>query len=173
LFKLENVTQKNFKDIPTQCRRCLYWQTSGEFTGAMLQPEMEKKKREWFSKAKKEFEGCLKIAYTNGIPIGFIQHASAKFFPRVKEYVAGPPSEDAIFIACLHIEKEEKRRKGLGTAMLKNLTAELKMRGFKAVETFARKSSADNPSGPLGFYLKHGFKVKNEKDDFPLVRLEL
>jgi len=104
--------------------------------------------------------------------IGFIQYAPAKFFPRVKEYAAGPPSEDAVFIACLYITNKEARRKGLGTSILENLIVELKERGFKAVETFARKSSEDNPSGPLRFYLKHNFRIKNDKDDFPLVRLE-
>jgi hypothetical protein len=57
--------------------------------------------------------------------------------------------------------------------MHQNLVVELKERGFKAVETFARKSSENNPSGPLKLYLKHDFKIKNGKDDFPLVRLEL
>ena len=57
--------------------------------------------------------------------------------------------------------------------MLENLIAELRGRGFKAVETFARKSSQNNPSGPLELYLKHGFKIKTDRNDFPLVRLEL
>ncbi len=57
--------------------------------------------------------------------------------------------------------------------MLENLIVELKDRGFKAVETFARKSSENNPSGPLKLYLKYNFKIKKDKDDFPLVRLEL
>ena len=77
LLKIENVTQKNFKHIPSPCRHCLYWQTSGEFGEEMLKPEMEQKKREWFSKVEKEFEKCLKIVYSNGVPIGFIQYAPA------------------------------------------------------------------------------------------------
>jgi GNAT superfamily N-acetyltransferase len=173
LFKIENVNRNNFQSIPNPCRYCLYWQTSGEFGEENLKPEMEEKKREWFGKVEKEFEGCIKIAYSNGVPIGFIQNAPAKFFPHVKEYAAGPPSEDAAFIACLYVAKKEERGKGLGRAMLEDLIAELKKRGFKAVETFARKSSEDNPSGPLRLYLKRNFKIKNDTDDFPLLRLEL
>ena len=172
MFKIENVNKNNFQNIPNPCKYCLYWQTSGEFGEENLKPEMEKKKREWFSKVEKEFEGCIKITYSGGVPIGFIQYAPAKFFPHVKEYAAGPPSEDAVFIACLYITNKEARGKGLGTSMLENLIVELKERGFKAAETFARKSSEDNPSGPLKLYLKHNFKIKNDKDDFPLVRLE-
>jgi len=57
--------------------------------------------------------------------------------------------------------------------MLKELLAELRKTKFKAVETFVGKKSENNPSGPLELYLKHGFKIKNDKDDFPLVRFKL
>jgi GNAT superfamily N-acetyltransferase len=107
------------------------------------------------------------------VPIGFVQYAQPKFFPRVKEYAAGPPTEDAVFLACLYVTDKDNRGKGVGTAMLENLITELKKTKVRAVETFARKSSADNPSGPLEFYLKHNFTIRNDKDDFPLVRLEL
>jgi len=172
LFKIENVNENNFQNIPNPCRYCLYWQTNGEFSEQMLKPEMEKEKREWFNKVAKEFGNCIKIAYFNDVPIGFIQYAPAKFFPCIKEYTAGPPSEDAVFIACLYITNRKERGKGLGMRMLENLIVELKEKGFKAIETFARKSSENNPSGPLKLYLKHNFKIKNDKDDFPLVRLE-
>lgn len=173
MLKIERVDKNNFQDIPNPCKQCLYWQTSGEFDEAKLKPDMEKKKQEWFGKVEKEFGSCLKIAYLSGIPIGFVQYAPAKFFSRVGEYAAGLPSEGAIFIACLYIANKEARGKGLGAAMLKDLIAELKKRGFKAVETFARKSSENNPSGPLKLYLKYDFKIKSDKDDFPLVHLEL
>jgi GNAT superfamily N-acetyltransferase len=173
LFKIEKVDRNNFKDAPSPCKYCLYWQTNGPFDEKTLKPEMEREKREWFNKATREFGNCGFTAYFSGVPIGFIQYAPTKFFPRVREYASGPPSEDAVFLACLYITNKEARRKGLGTAMLKELLAELRKRKFKAVETFARKNSENNPSGPLELYLKHNFKIKNDKDDFPLVRFEL
>ena len=172
LFKIENVNENNFQNIPNPCKYCLYWQTTDEFSEQMLKPEMETRKREWLNKVVSEFENCIKLAYLNDIPIGFIQYAPAKFFPRLKEYAAGPTSEDAVFIACLYIANRKERGKELGTRMLENLIAEVKERRFKAVETFARKNSENNPSGPLKLYLKHNFKIKNDKDDFPLVSLE-
>ena len=57
--------------------------------------------------------------------------------------------------------------------MLEKLIAELRKRKFKAVETFARKNSENNPSGPLELYLKHNFEIKNDRDEFPLVRFGL
>lgn len=102
---------------------------------------MEQRKREWFKKVIREFGNCGFVTYLSGVPIGFIQYAPAKFFPRVKEYASGPPSKDSVFLACLYIANKKERGKGLGTAMFENLIAELRDRGFKAVETFARKSS--------------------------------
>lgn len=57
--------------------------------------------------------------------------------------------------------------------MLRNIIEDLKSRGVRAVETFARKGSPDNPSGPFEFYLKNGFKVLRDDPEFPLMRLDL
>ena len=173
MLKIEKVDKHNFKDVPSPCKYCLYWQTTGQFDEKMLKPEVEREKREWFSKVIREFGNCGFIAYSSGVPISFIQYASTEFFPRIQEYASEPPSEDAVFLACLYIANKEERGKGLGTAMLKELLAELRKRKNKAVETFAGKKTANNPSGPLELYLKHGFKIKNDKGDFPLVRFEL
>jgi len=174
MIKLVAVNEENFKDIPEPCRRCFYWQSAGDFSGKNMTAEMEKKRQQWFQQTEKKL-GCSVgfIAYDNNVPVGFVQCASAKYFPNTKEYAAGPPSKDAAFLACLYIPDEKNRKKGLGTLILKNVITQLKQQGFKAVETFARKSSSENPSGPLTFYLKNGFKIKYNHDDFPLVRLEL
>jgi GNAT superfamily N-acetyltransferase len=114
----------------------------------------------------------MKVAYLNEAPIGFVQNTPARFFPRVKEYASGPPAENAILITCLYIVDRKARGRGIGPDILRKLLSDLRQKSVETVETFAGKGSANNPSGPLKLYLKHGFKVKNEKDDFPLVRLE-
>jgi GNAT superfamily N-acetyltransferase len=174
MLRLNVVTEENFTDIPEPCRRCMYWQSTGEFSAKSMTEKMEKERMKWFQTMEKEcgYSGGF-IAYHNDKPVGFVQCALAKCFPNAKEYQSGPPSEDAAFLACLYITNEEDRKKGLGTLILKTAITQLKQQGFKAVETFARKSSSDNPSGPLGFYLKNGFKIKHDGTDFPLVRLEL
>ncbi len=172
MFKIEKVNRDHFEDIPTPCKFCLYWQTTDDFGEEMLKPEMAQGKQKWFNKVTEEFGNCIKIGFLDGNPIGFVQYAPAKFFPRVKEYPSGPPSEDAVFISCLYIINKGERDKGFGKAMLDDLIAESKERRSKAFETFARKGSADNPSGPLKLYLNRNFRIKAEKDDFPLIRLE-
>ena len=62
--------------------------------------------------------------------------------------------------------------KGIGKYLLNFVLSDLQKHGYSVVETFARKGSESNPAGPLEFYLRHGFFVKRECDEFPLVRKE-
>jgi GNAT superfamily N-acetyltransferase len=105
--------------------------------------------------------------------VGYAQYAPAKFLPRTQQYRSGPLSKDAVFLACLYIPKRELRERGIGKYMLNQVLVDLKSRGYKALEAFARTDSENAPVSPLGFYLKHGFTVKRKKDEFPLVRKEL
>jgi ribosomal protein S18 acetylase RimI-like enzyme len=173
LLSFGNISIHNFSTVPASCRFCLYWQTNGELQHESSKNYVEREKLRWLSVVEKAFGNCVKIACLNGVAIGFMQYAPAKYFPRVNSYVSGPPSEDAVFIACLYITEKGQRRKGHGTVMLEELLKEISKRGFKAVETFARTDSENNPSGPLAFYLRHGFEILRQKDNFPLIRLTL
>jgi len=174
LLKLVPITEENFKDVPDYCRRCFYWQSKGDFNAKDMTEEIEPRRLEWFLQIQKEIE-CSGgfIAYRDEEPIGFVQWGPAKYFPNTREYQSGPPSEDAAFLSCLYIPKEENRKKGLGTLILRTGISKIRQQRFNAIETFARKSNSDNPSGPLEFYLKNGFKTKHNNSDFQLVRLEL
>lgn len=173
LLRIDRVDESNFMNIPNPCRCCLYWQSSDPFDEKMLRPENEQRKLEWLRKITLGFGNCMKIAYLNDAPIGFVQYSPAKFLPRLKDYASIQLSGNAIFIACLYITDKEARRKGFGTTGLKDLIAELRNRHYKAVETIARKSSPNNPSGPVGLYFRQKFRIKNEDEDFSLVHLEL
>ncbi|MBS7634831.1 GNAT family N-acetyltransferase [Candidatus Bathyarchaeota archaeon] len=173
MFKIRKIDEGTFLKVPNPCRRRLYWQTLGESDSSLLMESGEEEKMRWLKRVLREFGSCVKVACLDDAAIGFMQYAPAVYFPRVREYASGPPNEGAAFIACLYILDGNRRGKGFGTLMLKNLIEELKEKGFMAIETFAKISSENNPSGPLNFYLKNDFKIVNRKDDFPLVRLNL
>jgi ribosomal protein S18 acetylase RimI-like enzyme len=173
LLIFEKVGMHNFSRVPEPCRFCLYWQTKGEFQTEASKSEIEKAKLNWLSSVEKVFGNCVELACLGSVSVGFMQYAPPQYFSRVGDYASGPPSSDAVFIACLYIVSKDQRGKGYGTLMLRTLLKELRERGFRAVETFARVDSANNPSGPLAFYLKNGFEVVSRKDDFPLVRFKL
>jgi len=179
--EIEDIREANLGDIPEPCRCCVYWEFPQEFDRVKGETEkrleFEEKKREWLVQALKEFGTCGKIVYFNGKPVAYAQFAPSARFPSIGIYESKPVGkveEGVIFLSCLYIADKTMRGRGLGEALLKNIVDDLKRRGFKAVETFARRGDPNNPSGPLEFYIKNGFIIKDKTNpEFPLVQLYL
>jgi len=182
--EIEDIKEANLSDIPEPCRGCVYWEFPEEFdrarekkTETQKRLEFEEKKREWFVQTLKAFGTCGKIVYYNGKPVAYAQFAPSERLPNTGDYESKPVSkleEGVVFLSCLYINDKTMRGKGLGETLLKNIIDHLMRRGFKAVETFARRGNSENPSGPLEFYIKNGFIIKDEANpEFPLVRLSL
>lgn len=182
--KIEDIKEANLSDIPEPCRGCIYWEFPEELdkareekTETQKRLEFEEKKREWFVQTMKEFGTCGKIVYYKGKAVAYAQFAPSKSLSNVNAYgskLVGKLEDSVVFLSCLYITDKTLRGKGLGEALLKNIIGDLKRRGFKAVETFARKGSSENPSGPVEFYIKNRFIVKdNTNQEFPLMRLSL
>jgi len=182
--EIEDIREANLGDIPASCRGCVYWEFPQELdkvkeekAEAQKKLELEQKKREWFVQTLKEFGTCGKIAYYNGKPVAYAQFAPSTRLPNVNAYESKPVGkleEGVVFLSCLYVADKAMRGKGLGEALLKNIIEDLKRRGFKAVETFARRGNSENPSGPIEFYIKNGFIIKdNTNSEFPLMRLFL
>ena len=179
---IEDITQGNLEDIPEPCKACLYWETPALKDKQQSTTEKTRhtaEKAEWFLKTLKEFGDCGKILYVDDKPVGYAQYSSASRLPNTQEYGTkklGTAQEKVAFISCLYVSNKNFRGKGLGKRLLDEVILDLKNRGFNAVETFARESSPNNPSGPIQLYLKKGFHVKERLEttpDFVLVRLDL
>ena len=169
---IRDITEENVGDIPEPCRRCAYW----EDPKVSERDEAELIKREWFKETLETFGTCGKILYVDGRAVGYAQYGPSGRFPNVKNYGSGPVGsveEGVVLLTCLFISDEAFRGLGLGKRLLEAVIQELRRRGFRALETFARRGEADNPSGPMEFYLRRGFHVKDETDpEFPLMRLD-
>ena len=182
-FEIRNLSESNLDDIPEICRRCLYWSFPEEFdtvkteSGGKHKQELEAKKKQWILQTLEEFGNCGKILYHHNKPVGYAEYGPSNRFPEIKAYNTKPIGkieDGVVFLSCLLIADENLRGKGLGEKLLDNVMADLKDRGFKAVETFARRGSSNNPSGPVEFYLKKGFQIKDETNpEFPVVRSNL
>jgi len=174
------LQEENMKDCPEwrnhpySCKYCLYWQFP-ELT-LNLTREKEKafqEKLKWLQGVQDTFGNCGKLLYLDGKCVGFAQYAPPRFLPQVKDYSARPVSKDCVFISCLFIPERENQGKGLGKMILQSILEDLKERDFKAVETFPRRGSSENPSGPVEFYRIQGFKIIKDDPEFPLLRWEL
>lgn len=182
--EIKPVSQGNFKDLPCfrlfpySCKYCAFWE-SLNFDGKTAKEEAEQIKRRWFIDVRGKFGNCGFIAYVDKKPVGFARYAPVKYFPTIQKYSGLTPSNDAIFLACLYIADKELWGKGIGRQLFEKVASDLKNRGYKIIETFARVS--DSPSdnipdwytSPLGFFLKMGFKVIKSRGQIALVRKEL
>lgn len=179
--ELLDLTEENLIEAPEweshpfSCKYCLYW----EHPELLIDPAKEKKeemfrrKLAWLRLVRAEFGPCGKLLYLDGRAVGYAQYAQARFLPNSRNYPPGPVSEGSVLIACLFIPRKEQRGRGLGHLLLQSILNDLRARGVKAVESFARRGSSANPSGPVELYLKHGFHVHRDDKEFPLMRLEL
>ena len=140
---------------------------------AERQEEVFAKKLRWLQRTLKDFGNCGKLLYADGKGVGYAQYAPPVYLPNAAEYPAGPPGDDAVLISCLFVAQQELRGSGLGSQLLVSIIDELRTRGAEAVETFGRKDSPENPSGPADFYLRNGFRTDRDDKEFPLLRLEL
>ena len=178
---IEDIRKSNLKDIPESCRGCVYWESPNDFEKSKDNPqkkaELEIKKREWFEKTLEEFGSCGKIVYHQGKPVAYAQYSTSERLPHVNSYESKPVGkleEGVVFLSCLYVADETVRNKGIGEQLLQNIIEDLRRKGFKAIETFARRDSANNPSGPMAFYIKNGFHIKDKTNaEFPLMRLFL
>jgi GNAT superfamily N-acetyltransferase len=177
---VKNITRESLGDIPRSCKECLYWELPEDLEKLSQQKKSrpaEEKKKEWFIKTLDEFGNCGKIVYQDKAAIGYAQYAPFNRFPQVSSYKSGPCGrieECTVLPSCSYISEEKQRGKGIGAKLLDTIITDSRNRGFKAVETFARRRSANNPSGRIELYLKRGFKIKDETNpEFPLLRLEL
>jgi GNAT superfamily N-acetyltransferase len=119
---------------------------------------------------------CGRIAYENGEVLGFVKYAPARFFPEAASMPSGRPDDDAVLIACLHVEPEV-RDAGLGKVLLQAALRDLVSRGERAVEAYANSLEAPDrersPLIPVEFLLRQGFTVVRPHPSTPLMRLEL
>lgn len=180
-IEVVNLTKENLKDAPEweshpfSCKYCIWW----EFPEECTDPTKEKKenvfkrKLEWLRNTNKIFGNCGKIGYVDGKPAGYAQYAPPKLLPHSADYESGPLSDDVVLISCLFIPQKGVRGLGLGTRILRSIIDDLRKREIEAVETFARKGKPNNPSGPVEFYLRNGFRIHKDDIEFPLMRLDL
>ena len=177
-IEIADINQSDLEDIPEPCKGCVYWESPEAFDKKKLdRQQFEAQKKEWFEKTTQEFGTCGKIAYHEGEPIAYAQYAPTNQLVGISRHESrhvGKIEEGVIFLSCLHVVNKKLRDKGIGEKLLQTIIEDLRRRGFKAIETIARRSGPYNPSGPVLFYIKNGFHIKdNTNPEYPLMRLYL
>ncbi len=136
-YRLHPVTRVSIGDAPAPCVGCVFWQTrDGKTTD----------KARWAERVEEEWGGWGTLYFgENERLLGFVQAAPAEFFPRGHDLPAGPPSRDAVLIACAYLV--DLSTPWVMQSLFLSVIGEARDRGVKAIETFAYRY----PEGESGY----------------------
>jgi GNAT superfamily N-acetyltransferase len=172
--RLVNITLDNVEDLPTRCRKCVFWELDpvsmqrAEDTG---DPALEKEA--WISSTLLEWGSCGKLVYVDGVPAGFVMYAPPLYVPRSVAFPTSPVSADAALMMTAHILPEFQGG-GLGRMLVQGVAKDLTRRGVRAIEAFGDlKWEKPGCVLPAEYMLAVGFKTVRPHHRYPRLRLEL
>lgn len=172
--RVVNITLDNLDDLPTRCRRCVFWEL-GPLTRdrAEAAGDTALEKEAWMSSALLEWGGCGKLGYVDGVPAGFVLYAPPAYVPRSLAFPTSPVSPDAVLLMTGHVLPEFAGG-GLGRMLVQGMVKDLTRRGVRAVEAFG-DLAWESPACvvPAQHLLAVGFKTVRPHHRWPRLRLEV
>jgi GNAT superfamily N-acetyltransferase len=172
--RLVNITLDNLEDLPTRCRRCVFWEldpVSMQRAEDAGDPELEKEA--WISSTLLEWGSCGKLVYVDSVPAGFVMFAPPLYVPRSIAFPTSPVSADAALMMTAHILPEFQGG-GLGRMLVQGVAKDLTRRGVRAIEAFGDlKWEKPGCVMPAEYMLAVGFKTVRPHHRYPRLRLEI
>ena len=172
--RIVSVTLDNLDDLPTGCRRCVFWEldpvarSRAEETG-----DTAFEKEAWVSATLLDWGSCGKIAYVDGVPCGYVLFAPPAYVPRSVAFPTSPVSGDAVLLMTGMV-LDEFRGQGIGRTLVQAVAKDLLRRGVRAVEAFGdHRGEALSCVLPADHLLAVGFKTVRPHPRWPRLRLEL
>lgn len=185
--RVANLTLDNLTDLPSRCRRCVFWEldpVAGDAAAAAGDLAFEKEA--WVSATLLDWGSCGKLVYVDSAPAGFVTYAPAQYVPRSLAFPTSPVSGDAVLLMTAGIVPEFVGG-GLARMLVQTAAKDLTRRGVRAIEAFGLAGPGvptdpgiPAPSGgrapcvvPADFLLAVGFKTVRPHHRFPRLRLDL
>ena len=170
--RVAGLTGATISSAPTVCHDCVWWQSSGK---------RRTNKLRWIEKAEDEWGAWGTVYYDDGRLLGSMQYGPAPLFPRAAELPAGPPSDDAVLVACAYVTDESSP--WVMQSLFLAAIGDARDKGAAALETFAYRypegASGEERFGihktvfPRDFLADFGFTTVRVQGRVELVRLEL
>ena len=172
--RLVNITLDNLEDLPTRCRRCVFWELDPvSMQRAEDAGDLELEKEAWISSTRLEWGSCGKLVYVDGVSAGFVMFAPPLYVPRSIAFPTSPVSADAALMMTAHILPEFQGG-GLGRMLMQGVAKDLTRRGVRAIEAFGDlKWEKPGCVMPAEYLLAVGFKTVRPHHRFPRLRLEI
>jgi ribosomal protein S18 acetylase RimI-like enzyme len=117
------------------------------------------------------------LAYKKEKPIGWCNVNDKKNFAKLikRKAVWGGKQEKICSIVCFLISPEN-RKMGIARRMLEQICKDYAVAQYDYIEAYPRKgnlSSAEQYHGPASMYLKAGFTIYRELDEYDIMRKKL
>lgn len=182
--RLEPVTLDSLPDLPTACRRCVFWElapVAAQQAERAGDPAFEKEA--WLSAALLEWGSVGRIAYVDDVPAGYLMYAPPHLVPRSVAFPTAPVSGDAVLLMTGRVLAEYTGL-GLGRMLVQGVAKDLTRRGVRAIEAFGWEPPAggrggDHPPAAVGCVLPApflrgvGFATVRPHHRHPRLRLDL
>ncbi|MBA4370760.1 MAG: hypothetical protein C0418_04195 [Coriobacteriaceae bacterium] len=173
--KFRPLTPQLLRRVPDMCVGCVFWESGSRLEARCGSEQDLARAVAWAEHVTAEWGEPGRAALEEGEVLGIVKYAPARYFPQARNMPAGPPSDDAVLLACMHIVPEA-RQHGLGKLLLHAALRDLVGRGERSVEAYGVASQPDYATSPLvgvEFLLRSGFTVLRPHPDMPLMRLDL
>ena len=135
--RMERLTLDNLSDLPDPCRSCAFWELDAvRRRRADEAGETAGEKEAWVSRVLLEWGSCGRVAYVDGVPVGYVLYAPPVFLPGSDAFPTAPVSEDAVLLATAWIA-DDYAGGGLGRVLMQTVVKDLLKRGdIRALEAF-------------------------------------
>lgn len=172
--RVVNVTLDNLDDLPTRCRRCVFWELDPVARArAEDAGDSALEKEAWVSAVLLEWGSCGKIVYVDGAAAGYVLFAPPAYVPRSVAFPTSPVSPDAVLLMTAHVVPEFVGG-GLGRMLVQSVAKDLTRRGVRAIEAFGDLQWSEPVCVlPADHLLAVGFKTVRPHHRWPRLRLEL
>jgi hypothetical protein len=171
--RVTGLTGVTLDDAPLVCHQCIWWQTR---EGRSLD------KRKWIERAETDWGPWGTVYYdADGCVLGVMQYGPAELFPRAAELPAGPPSNDAVLVACAYLVRQSSP--WVMQSLFLAAIGDARDRGAKALETFSyryregesqyERFQVHKTIFPADFLADFGFRTIRSAGFVELARLEL
>ena len=143
--RLAPLTKLTLETAPSVCHECVWWQSRGR---------REVDKASWMERVELDFGAFGTVYYDgNGRVLGSMQYGPAPLFPRAWELPAGPPSNDAMLVACAYVVGEATP--WVLQSLFLAAIGEARDRGAASVEAFSYRY----PEGETTFQRFHAHRT--------------
>ena len=166
------LTLDRLADLPGSCAHCVFWELDPALSPRVDNPD--EAKEGWLTTTLLEWGSPGRVAYVDGLPVGYLTFAPAHLVPRAQAFPTSPVSQDAVVLMTARIDPRYAGQ-GLGRVLVQDAAKDALRRGVRALEAYGSTSvtAAGGCVLPSDFLRAVGFRTARDHVAYPRMRLDL